>query len=166
MENSMEEQKKRPVFLTVLAILSFISIGFGLLGNVMGLIAGPMSAAEMEQVTSTSMKIIESMDQGGANNFSDTFAMAFRMENYKNLNFYPDKLITILGFVLGLFGVINMMKGNKNGFHMYIIYNLISIATIYVSVPPSEVPGFFIVVNVLFSGLFVLLYSRNLHWMK
>ncbi len=162
----MDEQKKRPVFLTVLAILSFISIGFGLLGNVMGLIAGPMSATEMEQVTASSMKMIESMDQGGTNNFSDTFAMAFRMEYYKNLNFYPDKLITILGLALGLFGVINMMKGNKNGFHMYIIYNLISIATIYVSVPPSEVPGFFIVVNVLFSGLFVMLYSRNLHWMK
>ncbi|MES2588953.1 MAG: hypothetical protein V4622_08235 [Bacteroidota bacterium] len=166
MENTSEEQKKRPVFLLVLAILSFITIGFGLIGNFLGLLAGPMSPSEMENVMASGLKTVESMQNSGMDSFSESFELIFRMQKYINSNFYPHILVTLLSLIVGFIGVLFMLKGNKKGFHLYIIYNLINVATIYVSVPANEVPNVIIISNVIFAGLFVFLYSRNLHWMK
>jgi hypothetical protein len=165
MENP-NEKVKRPTFLLVLAILSLITIGFALLGNLSGLISGPLSEDEMELVMSESMKILEPLSASGMNDMSDTFEKVFRMQIYINANFYTQTLITIAYLLIGLFGVIFMLKGKKNGFHLYIVYNILSIVAIYVSVPANEVPNIMIGMNVLFSALFIFLYSRNLHWMK
>jgi hypothetical protein len=36
----------------------------------------------------------------------------------------------------------------------------------YLIISPADVPSAVIVVNLLISGLFIFLYSRNLTWMK
>lgn len=168
MENSNEQEikQKRPVFLTVLGILSFITIGFGLLGNVTGLFSGPLSEAEMEQVMNQALKSLEPLNASGMNEMSSSFELIFRTQVYINANFYIHTLITIASLAIGLSGVIFMFQAKKNGFHLYIIYNLINVSSIYLSVPASEVPSIIVISNLIFSALFVFLYSRNLHWMK
>jgi hypothetical protein len=168
MENTNEQEinKKRPVFLTVLGILSFITIGFGLLGNVTGIFSGPLSEKEMNQAMAEALKSLEPLNASGMDDMSASFELVFRTQVYINANFYVHTLITIASFLIGLLGVIFMFKGRKNGFHLYIIYNLINVSSIYLSVPASEVPSIIVISNLIFSALFVFLYSRNLHWMK
>jgi hypothetical protein len=166
MGDNNQEEKKRPVFLTVLSILSLIAIVFGLLGNISELFSGPIPREEMEEMIAESKKALEPLSTNGMNDISDTFDKVFSMQIYINANFYTQTLLTVAYLVVGLFGVIFMMKGKKNGFHLYVVYNIISIVAIYVSVPATEVPNIMIIMNILFSALFIFLYSRNLNWMK
>ncbi|MCE3296487.1 MAG: hypothetical protein K0R65_2201 [Crocinitomicaceae bacterium] len=160
------EQKKRPVFLTVLAILSFITIGLGLLGALFGFLAGPLTADQMEQILAQSAEQVEQFNSSGLGSFAETYEQIIRLQQYINNNFYLHNLVSLAGLVLGLIGVIFMLKGNRSGFHLYIMYNLVNLLLVYVSVPVDEVPSFMMVVNLVFSALFIFLYSRNLHWMK
>ena len=52
-EFNSTEQPKRPVFLTVLCVLSFIGTGGMLISGLMGFISGPLSNEELEKSFST-----------------------------------------------------------------------------------------------------------------
>ena len=67
---------------------------------------------------------------------------------------------------LGLFGVIFMMRRRKLGFHMYIVYSLLAIGGMLLYVSAENIHISLPIVNVIFSGLFIFLYSRTLHWMR
>lgn len=163
--DNTEEVKKRPVFLTVLAILTFIPTGIGALASLVGLLTGPLSADELEQTMAKTAPLIENYRDLGMDGLADFFAKLFKHQEYINANFYVHHLISFLCVSLGIIGVIFMLKGIKKGFHLYIIYNITSLLLIYVSVPPSDVPMALVIINLIFSALFVFLYSRNLHWM-
>lgn len=160
-----QQQEKRPTFLTVLSVFSFISIGFGLLGTLLGLISGKMSSEQMEQVKIEAARQVESLQSTGMEDFSQLFEQIFRINEYINNNFYVHNLVSLLSLLVGLFGVLFMLRAQKKGFHMYIIYNILNLLLVYVSVPANEVPSFMTISNLIFSGLFVFLYSRNLKWM-
>lgn len=166
MENQEFNQQapKRPVFLTVLSILSFITIGFGILGSLLGFITGKLSPEQMEQIKVDSAKQIAMFQDQGMDEFSNTFEQLFSMQEYINANFYLHNLVNLAALILGLLGVIYMLKGLKKGFHMYIIYNICMVLIYYVSVPIKDVPTFIIIINLIFSGLFIFLYSRNMKW--
>jgi hypothetical protein len=74
--------------------------------------------------------------------------------------------VSALISLAGLVSVLLMFKRNIYGFHLYIIYSLLSSTSMYLIVSPSDVPSAVVVVNLLISGLFVFLYSRNLPWLK
>lgn len=164
--NDFPQGEKRPKFLTVLCILSFISVGFSLLGNFSALLSGPLSLDELEKVMAESMNLVSTLQEAGNTELSKTLELVLRTQEYINANFYVHTFVTLIGLVCGFIGVFFMFKGRKNGFHFYIIYNVISIISIYVSVPASEVPSIMIVSNMIFSAIFILLYSRNLSWLK
>jgi len=164
--NTPQEAPQRPVFLLVLAILSLITIGLGLLGGLSGLAGGPLSGDEIETVIASNMKIVDQLNDMGSHYWAETLNKTIRMVEYTNNNFYVNQLINVIGYGIGLAGVILMMRGRRTGFHLYIIYNLISLLVVYVSVPVSEIPAFVIVFNACLSLLFIFMYSRNLHYMK
>lgn len=164
--NETEQQEKRPVFLTVLAVLSFITISIGILGGVFSLLMGKLSEEEMEHMLAKSAAQIEQFNGSGMGGFADTYEQIIKLQEYINSNFYAHNLVSLAGLLTGLFGVIYMLKGYKKGFHLYIIYNLVNLLLVYVSVPVKEVPSFMVIVNLIFSLLFIFLYSRNLYWMK
>jgi hypothetical protein len=165
-DNQQQQNLKRPVLLTVLAILSFITISFGLIGNFLNLFSGPLSAEEMDLVITNSKKILEPFSNTGMSDMTEIFDKTFQMQVYINSNFYMHTLFTLAGLATGFYGVRQMLQAKKIGFHYYIIYNLLSLVSIYVSVPTTEVPSFIIISNVIFSGLFIFLYSINLSWMQ
>lgn len=168
MENLTNDQKekKRPTFLLVLSILSFTTIGLALLGNLGTLLKGPFNENEMETIMAESLSSLQPFIDSGMDNLSNTIEKILKMQEYINSNFYTHNLVTLLGLIIGLLGVIFMLKSKKTGFHLYIIYNIISVTSIYLSVPAGEVPTIVVITNVIFSGLFIFFYSRNLHWMK
>jgi hypothetical protein len=83
-----------------------------------------------------------------------------------NDNFLFFTGISTLFSAIGFVSVFLMFRKEIYGFHAYIVYSILSSISIYFILSPSEVPTPLIVVNLLFSGLFVFLYSRNLAWIK
>jgi hypothetical protein len=160
------ERGKRPVFLTVLAVLSFISLGFSLLTNFDNITTGPSTNEEMEIVRADIDSQIEDLEAQGMSSWVGTVEKIYRMAEEMNSKFYLAVAVNTIVTLLGIFAVITMIRGFKMGFHLYIVYCLLSIGSIYIYVSPANVPTFVIITNLLFSGLFVLLYSRNLKWMQ
>lgn len=159
------ERASRPGFLTVLCVLSFISLGLSGIGTLGSLMSGRQSEDAMLAQTVEMKSQIAELKEAGMNGLAELLEKINNMGVETNEHFY---LATVLGVILvglGLFAVIKMFKGFKQGFHLYIVYNLLAIISIYFYISPSNIPSFVIIFNVLLSGLFVFLYSRNLKWM-
>lgn len=161
-----QENEKRPVLLLVLAILSFISIGFSILGSMFGLVNGPMNDDELikQRVELTRSKT--QMREAGMDGFVTFFDKLEGMIEETNDNFYLSKGVMFVTDFVGLFGVILMLRRKKFGFHLYIIYSLLAIGGMLLYVSPENIHISLPIVNVIFTGLFVFLYSRTLHWMR
>ena len=168
-EYSQEEidtaENKRPTLLTVLVVLSLMVIGNGLLSNIAGLYLGPLSAEEIQKLTDPYMPQVNQFYELGQPYWGDTMLKILNLVKFTNANFIMDRMINITAYGIGLFGVLNMLRGIKLGFHMYIIYNMIALFSIYASAPLSEIPGFYFGFYGVISLLFIYLYSKNLHWM-
>ena len=157
---------KRPQLLKVVSILSFISLGFTFLGNISQLISGPASEEDMLNQKVEMTKSITQLEQIGADYWVESVRKLIAMSESLNNSFYTVTFLTFISALIGLFGVLKMWNGLKIGLHFYIIYSLISVGQVYLFVSPQVVPTFVVIWNVLISGIFVFLYSRNLKWMK
>ena len=157
---------KRPQFLKVVSILSFISLGFAFLGNISQLISGPASKEDMLNQKVEMTKSITQLEQMDAEYWIESVRKLIAMSESLNNSFYAVTFLTFISALIGLFGVLKMWKGSKIGFHFYIIYSLISVGQVYLFVSPQVVPTFVVIWNILISGVFVFMYSRNLKWMK
>ena len=159
------EENKRPPFLMILVVLSLMAVASGLFSNLLALIAGPIPADEVQKMIDSNMGQVNQLYEMGQPYWGDMTLKILNMVTYTNANFYMDRMINISAYSIGLFAVLNMLRGVKVGFHMYIIYNLIALFGIYASVPVREIPGFYFGFFGVISLLFIFLYSRNLHWM-
>lgn len=130
------EAGKRPVFLTVLCILSFIFSGIGLIGLIILLIGmGAMSSLASAAV-----------DAGGT---------------YTGPSIGLTWAYLIIGFLttlIGLFGVIKMWKLQKSGFYIYT-------ACVVISIIMGVVYSGFGFMSIL-PLVFVVLYGLNLKAMR
>jgi hypothetical protein len=159
-------REARPGFLTVLSVLSFISLGGGLVSTLISFVSGRQSDEEMLDSKVTFVKSISDLKDLGMDSFVEVMEQLQRMTDQVNENFYLALFITFITSVVGLFGVVKMWQGFKFGFHMYIGYCLLTIAGLYVYVSPANIPTVVVVWNLLLSALFIFLYSRNLKWMR
>ena len=160
------EVKPRPGFLTVLCVLSFISTGLGLVSGLFNVFSGPSSSEQMLQAKVEMTKSVTEMKSLGMQSLADMLDKIQLMSEEINNNFYLASIISLIIVIVGLYGVFLMWKGLKQGFHFYIVYCLLTIASIYIYVSPSNIPSVVVIFNLLLSGLFILMYSRNLKWMK
>ena len=165
-EKQPSMKEPRPAFLTVLCVLSFVFIGFSLLFGLIGLAGGPMNE---EQLLDYSVQLTKSADEMRSldmESFAVMMEQIGRMTVSVNNHFYLNSIFSLIIIGSGLFGVIKMMQGHKIGFHLYIIYSLASIGQIYMFVSPAHIPSFIVIFNLLISGIFILMYSRNLKWLS
>ncbi len=141
---------QRPVFLTVLCILSFIAAGFAIIGYVFAITAmGAVSA-----MASGMSNMAGEAGEAGA-------ALSAAMQSAG-----PSIGLTwayvIVGFVtvlVGLFGVIKMWKLQKQGFFLYVGANVVSVIM-------TIVYSGFSVMGLVFPVLFIVLYGLNLKHLK
>lgn len=165
-DGESKERGQRPTFLTVLCVLSFVYIGLSLLLSFPRLFSGPMGEEQMDQAKIEMSKAIDDLETMEMEGFVHMLNQIQRMTESLNDNFYPSTIVSIVILLLGLFSAIKMWQGFKLGFHLYIGYSLLSIIQIYFFVSPADIPTFVIVWNLLISGLFVFMYSRNLKWLS
>lgn len=167
MENeNIQVEEKRPTFLTVLCILTFISTGMNILTSLFQLISGPSSEEELLQERVELTKAASELQDTGMDALAQMMEQVMAMTADIQANFYIAMTVALIAPILGLLGALKMWKGQKLGFHLYIIYNLLAIGGIYLYVSPQNIPSISIIFGLIFSGIFVFMYSRNLHWMK
>jgi hypothetical protein len=163
---NQKEPIKRPVFLVVLSVFSLISISSGLLSSILGLISGPMQDYQVDEIIGQNMAGVTQLQEMGEVYWSEITLKILNLIKYTNENFYMDRLINFGAYAIGLNGVIFMLKGRKLGFHLYIVYNLIALISIYASAPASEIPSFYFILFGIISSVFIFMFSRNLKFMK
>lgn len=167
MENELTQQEeKRPTFLVVLCILTFINTGLNILTSLVQLISGPTSEEQLLQEKVELTKAANEMKDTGMDALANMMEQLQAMTADIQANFYIAMTVALVAPLIGLFGALKMWKGEKLGFHLYIIYNLIAVGGIYLYVSPQNIPSLSIIFGLLLSGIFIFMYSRNLHWMK
>ena len=160
------ETFKRPVFLVVLSVFSLISVTSGLLSSVLGLISGPLQDYQIDEIIAQNMQGVNQLQEMGEYYWSEITLKILNLIKYTNANFYMDRFINLGAYTIGLYGIVSMLKGRKIGFHMYIIYNLIALVSIYASAPVSEIPSFYFILFGIISAIFIFMYSRILKYLK
>lgn len=157
---------KRPNFLLVLVILSSINIGIAIIGAFSGMFGVKPDKAMIKQTKLEFANMREQLQQGNAEDFlyiiDQMEGVALNM--FKHFQQYNSFQFLIL--VLGLIGVIFMYRGKKLGFHFYILYTLGLVILPYFFNPITGIPTILTIVGIIYGGIWVFMYSRNLHWLK
>lgn len=166
--DQMDEIKepKRPTFLKVLCILTFVNTGFGLLGVLMGFMSGPQSSEGLEKSAADLVRLGNDAREQGMSGIAHMFDQLVDMSYHINEHFYGNLLMALFITATGFAGAFLMWQGRKLGFHAYIVYNLLQIVIIYLWVPVESVPIVSPIFGSIMSGLFIFMYSRNLKWMR
>jgi len=166
MEELHQQEEKRPTFLTVLCILTFINIGINLLTLLFQLAVGPTSEEEMlaERVELT--KATSQLEDAGMDGFAGMMDQLMAMTAEIQESFYLAMIVSLVTYLIGLFGALKMFQGQKIGFHLYIIYSLLAVGGVYLYISPQNIPSISIIFGLILSGIFVFMYSRNLSWLK
>jgi len=144
------EAGKRPVFLTVLCILSFIAAGFGILGYIT-LIGVATAASAIAGAASDAMGAVEGME--GMEDFGDAMAA---VAGPSIGMMWANIVVGFLATIAGLVGVLKMWKLKEQGFMIYAGATIVSIimSIIYT--------GFMInIVGIVIGGAFIAMYYVN-----
>ena len=161
-----QEPAKRPVLLTVLCILSFIVVGFGLLGVLLSLLGGEPSVEQIERSYNQMMQLASDNRDQNVIFLAELLEQMAEMTSYQQHHYWSVLMVNALTMGTGFAGVLFMFRGRKLGFHLYIIYNLLSIGGSFLIVPSHMIPMVSVIMNLVLSGIFVFLYSLNLKWMN
>jgi hypothetical protein len=160
-------EKKRPVFITVLAILSFVYIGLYFIVLVFSLASGPLNEDELEESSAAAYSIVEQLEDQGFDLSTQMVEPSIRYSEYMNNEvFYLYNLLQLLTLIVGAIGVFMMFKLKKTGFHIYVGYSLLPILIMYAITPMELIMTITVVTSVVISALFCVLYGLNLKDMK
>lgn len=160
------EQKKRPVFLTVLCILTLVWAGIGFLRTLTMLVIGVRSSAEMQKETDLLLKAADKMRSAGFDSLGKYYEQTADMGVQLNQSAYGYAALLMVAVLLGIFGAILMLLGKKLGFHFYIGYTMLGMIAPYFFASSDSIPVAYTILSAFFGLLFVFMYSRNLRWLK
>lgn len=162
-----EQPSGRPMFITVLCILTFVGSGWGLIGGAMQYFG---AARQSQEAIAKRDKMIVNMHKDGRDDKGSRFAekitasmsSAFTEENLKKSG-----LTGILSAIFCLTGAGLMWKLNKKGYYTYIVGIIIGIVAPFLIFGSSNFLSIMSSVVVGFIGVvFVILYGVNLKYMR
>lgn len=153
------EQRQRPVFLTVLCIISYVGLGLSIIGGLMNLLTSQFASKFTPIFTKLSKYSSHNIEY---DSMGDVFAFVEKaLEQAFNMN-----LTTILLSIIALIGVLMMWQLKKTGYFLYVGAKVfvLSVPVIFLGV------NFFTLISISFSGvfaiLFIILYGVNLKHMN
>jgi len=160
------EQEKRPTFILVLCILTFINTGITILGGISGMLKGSPSAAEIKASKVQMAQSLDQLEKLKIDYWIDVVKRLQLMTDAMYANFVAYNAVAVVVALIGVAAAALMLKGRKLGFHMYIGYSFIYILQGYLFVSAAVIPSLIVILNLTIAGLFVFMYSRNLNWLK
>lgn len=137
---TMTDQNKRPTFLTVLCILTFIGSGFGVLGGLIGLVA-----------TGAATALAKIPMLGPALTAAASFGIVYT-------------LINLILAAASLYGAIMMWKLKKTGFWIYVAAQVLMLIVPVFFVGIAGLLGS--AIGLIFTAAFIIMYALNLKAMK
>jgi hypothetical protein len=147
-KNPFEPKKRRPTFLTVLCILTFIGSGFSILSNAMWIFMG---------------KYMASMQMSGpfqTEQMQETIRIMGETASWKYL-------ILVLLYLTSLMGAIFMLYLKKLGFHLYtaaqVLLLFLPSLLIFKQFKPDLYSLFFTVLFIVFYGIHYKFMTWNLN---
>jgi len=161
-----ERPAGRPVFITILCILTFIGSGWGIVGGAIQYFMAEKQAQAMvitQEKASADIHKSHSQDAGTkmAEKMVNSMSSTFTAENLKKAG-----LAAIIGAIFCLGGAVMMWKLKKTGYYLYIAGTLIGIASPFVIYGGDNIMAIFSSLIVGLIGLvFVILYGVNLKHM-
>lgn len=162
----MSKLSKRPQGLTILLVLTLISTASTVLFGLLTVIFFKPSEADLKKERLEMAKSIVELKELGLDSLVELLEKVQAMTEVLNAHFISSNLVNIAIAMLGAAAAYLMFKRNHLGFHGYIIYNLLACVSVYFFVSPTMVPSIILIVNLIISLIFVLLYAKHLTWMK
>ncbi|MEN9303984.1 MAG: hypothetical protein RL264_2413 [Bacteroidota bacterium] len=160
------ENPKRPTFLLVLTILTFVNTGFTIIGGIAAAFSGGPTDAEIKANRLELAKSIDQMKQMKSEFGIKLISQIQNMTDSMYANFMAYNLVAVAVAMVGALAAFFMFQGRKIGFHIYIIYSFLYILQSYLFIAPQDIPMLFTFFYALVSGAFIWMYSRNLFWMN
>ena len=166
MENPFEtNQLKRPTFLTVLCILTFIGIGWGVLSQLFSLLFTNLVdvSAQTEQLNT----MMDNMESGAGTSFlsgilsSSQEVMQATMMHAKSI-----AVISLVLSLLSLCGAILMFSLRRIGFYIYTVAQLLLLFVVPYFAGFSMIVVMGMLFSALFTVVFIILYALNLKAMR
>lgn len=139
----------RPTFLTVLCVLTFIGVAWGLISSVSGYFTSA-AASKMMESAGSEMQNVPGMDALTA------------MAKYAGLLLG----VNIIGNLLCLVGALQMWKLKKLGYYVYILGQVIPLGTSVALIGASIFAGIALLAGAIVPVLFIVLYGLNLKHMS
>lgn len=162
-----EGPAKRPVFITVLCILTFIGSGWGIISGAIQYFTAEKQVQAMaisKEKAAADLKKVDSQDAGAkmAQKMVNSMTSAFTVENIKK-----NGLAAMLAAVFCLAGAFMMWQLKKTGFYLYIVGTLVGIVSPFLIYGTDNIMSIFSSVIVGLIGIvFVILYGVNVKHMK
>jgi len=162
-----QSNNKRPTFLTVLIVLTWIWAAMAIMTSFTAFMSGPLNEEKLADQDLAAATSIKEMKDQGQDQFTYLIEIGQdRMHYVHEEAFVKNYAIILLISILGAVSGYMMWNRRKIGFHLYILYSLLYIVMPYLIYPMNMVINLEIYFNLAIGGLFVLLYSRNLYVME
>ncbi|MBN1181466.1 MAG: hypothetical protein JXB49_04205 [Bacteroidales bacterium] len=155
------EQKRRPVLLTVLCIISYIGLGWSILNGLIGLLAS--------NFTRSLTPLFKKISDYAANTPSSS---AFK--SIKDIGSFLGKVIeeafnmqlaTILLSIIALIGVLLMWQLKGTGFYLYLIAKFFIVCIPIIFLGMNSITGIIAIISGFFAMIFIILYATNLKYL-
>jgi len=157
-EFNNEEPRKRPAFITVLAILSWIYVAIGVLSALVNSLSS--EEKQMEQIDQA-IAVYDDMDEMPLRDDMIELAEASK-ENFRVTNL--GNLIFLLIEGIAVFMMFNL---KRNGFWLYTLAQIGLVSLVIMVMPwPNSMSTLIVVFTVFIVLLFEILYAVNLKHMK
>ena len=157
MENPFDETKKqRPVFLSVICILTFIGSGWGALSSLFSLIVG------------TSGNSFDAMYSMMGSNPEMADMMSSTMDYLQTTITYGTQIsvIQLVLTIISLIGAIMMFRLKRLGFYLYAAAQVVMLFVMPYFAGYSWIVLASFIVSAVFAALFIILYAVNLKHME
>lgn len=159
------ETSKRPTFLTVICILSFIGLGWRIFSGIIGLIFSKF----MGSLYSMYQGMMEKSMNNMGNMPPEASAKIESMMN-SSLKFVQHtpaiNSVNLICSLIALAGVILMWNLRKTGFILYLIPEVIMVFFPLILVGFNFISAIMLVYGIIFTGAFIIMYAVNLKAMK
>lgn len=166
-DNQEFQPTRKPTFLVVLAILSFITITLNFFQYLVSLISGPMNQEAWELYEATLYESVGQMNDVGMTGMAAMVEQVIRMSYIANFDYFVmNNVLQLITLLIGAVGVFLMLQLKKVGFHLYVIYSLLPVILLYTLFPVEAIPTFVVVATLVISAIFCVLYALNLKHMK
>lgn len=162
-QNTSVEAPKRPQFLTVLCILTFIGSGIGVITSIMSYFAAKAAGAIAQGFSEGMNKLA---DGQGGQQMDAAMASANASINATVKWGATVAIIGIIGALICLFGAIMMWKQKKTGFYIYLIGEVAPAIASIALLGFGLLGGMGIAMSLVFPIAFIIMYGLNLKHMS